>query len=301
METTTNLINLDMTSIKSISQAFRESGLFPDLVEEGTTALQEEAKAIVKIIAGQELGLPPVYSMQNFYIIKGKISMAAETMGLLLKRTGRYNYKVILHTDQECQIQFYENGEEIYLSSFTIADAKRAGLVKPDSGWVKYPKAMLFSRAMTQGSRIVGPELMGSARTVEEMESIDPNALAELAAPHPELEKKKKPRKGKVAEAAVAEGAESKSGQTEQTAIVPVLGEEIEEPAKLPSQTTPDFKRDPKSVVDIAGLYRALWDDYSLQPDKVMKELGIKANSEITDAPCNCYIKVATIYGARGK
>jgi len=285
-----NLVNLDMGSIKSISQAFKESNLFPDI--------ESEAQAVVKVVAGQELSLPPVYSMQNFYIIKGRISMAAETMGLLLKRTRRYNYKVTLHTDQECQIQFYENGEEIYLSSFTIADAKRAGLVKPDSGWMKYPKAMLFSRAMSQGSRIVAPELMGSAHTIEEMESIDPDALAELAAPHPESEKKR-PRKGKAAEAAAAERTKIEAGQAEQTAVVVV--EETIEPDKLPSKTPIVFKRDPKSVVDIAGLYRVLWDDYGLQPDKVMKELGVKANSEITDTPANCYIKVATIYGARGK
>ena len=296
-----NLTNLDMTSIKSISEAFRESGLFPDLVKEGTTALQEEAKAIVKVVAGQELGLPPVYSMQNFYIIKGRISMAAETMGLLLKRTGKYNYRVTEHTDQVCKIQFHENGEEIYLSVFTIADAKRAGLVKPDSGWMKYPKAMLFSRAMSQGSRIVAPELMGSAHTIEEIESINPDALKELEAPQPNLQKQaKKTKKGKSAEEAAPAGIETKPDESKDTALVAVVPETAENPSTAPSQTIVEFKRDPNSVVDIAGVYKALWEDYSLQPNQVMKELGISANHEITDTPPNCYIKVATIYGARG-
>lgn len=285
-----NLTNLDMGNIRSLSQAFKESGLFPDI--------ESEAQAIVKVVAGQELSLPPVYSMQNFYIIKGKLSMAAEVMGLLLKRTGKYNYRVIEHTDDKCSIQFFENGKEIYLSTFTIADAKRAGLVRPDSGWIKYPKAMLFSRAMSQGSRIVAPELLAGAYTDEEAESITPDTLEKIAPPpQPEPQEKAKPKaKGKLKDEAPFEEAPPDEISPEIAAEIEGEFVEDEIAPEIAAKVAPKITRDPASVKNIAEMYSACFKDFSLQPAQVMKELNIKANSEIVKTAWDCYLQIAAVY-----
>ena len=162
---------ISFREIESLADAFYKSGMFTDV--------KSAAQALVKIQAGKELGLGAVYSMQKLYMVQGKLGMAAETMGALLKRSGKYNYKVLEHTDQKCSIAFYELGQEVYISTFTIEDAKRAGLIKPDSGWVKYPRALLFSRALSQGARIVGPDMTGGGYTLEELQSIEPIALPE--------------------------------------------------------------------------------------------------------------------------
>lgn len=301
-----NLINLDMGSIKSLSQAFKESGLFPDI--------QSEAQAIVKIVAGQELSLPPVYSMQNFYIIKGKLSMAAEVMGLILKRTQKYNYRVKEHIDDKCAIQFSEDGKEIYLSTFTIADAKRAGLVKPDSGWMKYPKAMLFSRAMSQGSRIVAPELMAGAHTKEEAESITPDTFEEIeSAPQPEAKPKSKAlTKGKLKTEVPAEKAPPAEHPPEEAPpdeISPEIAAEIEGEFEIEGEIAPEIAakavpkvtRDPATVKSLTDMYQACFKDFSLQPAQVMKELNVKANSEITKTPWGCYLEIAAVYADMAK
>jgi len=44
-------------------------------------------------------------------------------------------------------------------TTFTMEDAKRAELVKPGSGWVKYPQAMLFARAISAGCRTFTPDV----------------------------------------------------------------------------------------------------------------------------------------------
>ena len=150
--------------IRDMAQACFESHMFTDL--------KTAAQAIVKMQAGNELGLPPIYSLQRLYMAEGKLGMSAETMGALIKRSGKYNYMVKEHTDQKCTIIFYENGQEVYPSTFTMADAQRANLVKPNSGWVKYPRALLFSRALSQGARIVAPDALGGAYTLEELEGI---------------------------------------------------------------------------------------------------------------------------------
>ena len=102
---------------------------------------------------------------------------SANTMALLIKRSGRYNYRILEHNDTVCSIEFreIEDGKwvEVGESTFTIEDAKRAKLVYPDSAWIKYPRAMLFSRAISQGARLYAPDAIGGVYTSEEIKSID--------------------------------------------------------------------------------------------------------------------------------
>ena len=156
--------------INGMAKAFVQSGMFTDT--------KQLSQAIVKIQAGRELGLPPVYSMQNINMIRNRLTTSANTMAMLVKKSGRYNYRIKAHTDQACSITFYEkDGDkwvEVGESTFTIEDAKRAELIRPDSGWVKFPRAMLFSRAISQGARIYAPDAIGGIYTDEEIRSIPP-------------------------------------------------------------------------------------------------------------------------------
>ena len=170
-----------LADMQDMGRAFYDSGMFKDL--------KSAAQAVVKIKAGAELGLPAVYSMQRLYMVEGKLGMSAETMGALIKRTRKYNYRVKEHTDDKCTIVFYEEGQEAYISTFTIADAKRASLVKPGGAWQKYPRALLFARALSQGGRIVCPDVLGGGYTLEELESIkgEPAVSVRVEAPAPSV------------------------------------------------------------------------------------------------------------------
>jgi hypothetical protein len=151
---------MTVNDLKSIAVDFAKSGYFQDA--------KDAAQAVVKIQAGRELGLGPVYSMTHIYIVKGKIAVAAEVMGALIKRTNRYDYTVKKLDDDECILLLTDNGKEAYTSKFTMTDAKRADLVKPDSGWVKWPRAMLMSKALSQGARIVCPHVISGIYTPED-------------------------------------------------------------------------------------------------------------------------------------
>jgi hypothetical protein len=154
--------------IRGMADAFVKSGMFSDV--------KQQAQAIVKIQAGRELGLPPVYSMQNINMIRDRLTTSANTIAMMVKRSGKYNYRIKEHTESVCSITFYESDAgkwvEIGESKFTMEDAKRANLVKPDSGWMKFPRAMLFSRAISQGARIYAPDAIGGVYTDEEIKSI---------------------------------------------------------------------------------------------------------------------------------
>lgn len=132
----------------AIAKAFKDSGLFPDL--------KSEAQAIVKVQAGLELGLEPFAAMQGIDIVQGKPRMNASLQAGLIKKSGRYNYKVLEHSEQACKLEFYEKWGEswqsIGTSEFSMKEAQQAGLAAKDN-WKKHPKNMLFARALSNGAK----------------------------------------------------------------------------------------------------------------------------------------------------
>lgn len=139
-------------SITSLGQIFSKSGYFQDA--------RDAAQAVVKILAGQEIGLPPIASMTGINIIKGKVTLSAVAMATVLKKNGKYDYRVLDNSETKCEIEYFFNGESIGKSKFTFEDAKKAGLTGKDN-YKKYPRNMLFARAMSNGIRWFCPDVLG--------------------------------------------------------------------------------------------------------------------------------------------
>lgn len=147
----------------ALAQHFFQSGFFTDV--------KSMSQAVVKIVAGEELGLGPMTSMQGIHIIKGKPTMSANLHAVQVKRSGKYNFRPVEITAQKAKIEWFEEGESVGFSEFTIEQAKTAGLIKADSGWTRYPDDMLFARALTRGMRRYCPEVSAGspAYTPEEL------------------------------------------------------------------------------------------------------------------------------------
>lgn len=160
-------------SSRELALYFKESGLFPDLAT--------EAQAFVKIVAGRELGLGPLASVTGLNVIKGRVTFSANLLASMVKRHPRYDYRVLDHSDRSCQIAFFESGEQIGVSTFTVEDAGRAGLRGPS--WERYPRAMLFARALTQGVRWYCPDVTAGAPAYSPEELEEETVEAEVVAP----------------------------------------------------------------------------------------------------------------------
>lgn len=143
-----------LAELEGIAKAFAASGYFQDATD--------VAKAYTKVVAGQELGIGPMQAITQIHVVKGKPTLSAGLVGALIKRSGRYNYRVRTLTDTECTLVFVEGGEDVGDSSFTLEDAKRAGLTNNPT-WRNYPRNMLLSRALTNGARWYCPDVFGGA------------------------------------------------------------------------------------------------------------------------------------------
>lgn len=129
----------------------------------------DATQVAMKIIAGQELGIPPVRSVTDIHIVNGKVALGAGIISSKIKSSGKYDYRIVKLDNSGCKLEFFENGRSVGFSEFTINDAQQAGLVNKDV-WKKFPRNMLFSRALTNGQRwFCSDVLNGPAYTPEEL------------------------------------------------------------------------------------------------------------------------------------
>lgn len=215
---------LTFENMLQIGKIFAESGMFADA--------KTAAQAIVKIQAGHEIGIPPFAAMSGIHIIQGKPTMGAGLMASIVKGSGKYDYKVVEMDDKKCSIDFYQGSEKIGNSTFTADDAKKAQTKNLE----KFPKNMLFARAMSNGAKWFCPDVFaGPVYVSEEMQAED------IA--HEEIKQQ--------------------TSQVTQTSIAPPVKKVISN-----AQITTAIKRIENGEVDIAAKVR---DTYSLSPEQLAK------------------------------
>lgn len=144
-----------LSEVKALGAIFKASGYFKDI--------RDETQAITKILYGRELGFTPIVSIMGIYIVDGKPSLSANLLATMVKRSGKYDYRVKANTNTECVLEFRTRNDDGKWevcgdTEFTMKDAVAAGVGGKDV-WKRYPKAMLFARAMSAGVRAHCPDV----------------------------------------------------------------------------------------------------------------------------------------------
>lgn len=150
-----------LKDVMTLGDVLAKSGFFQDA--------RGAAQAVVKVLAGRELGFGPIASMTGVHIVKGKPVMSAMLIAAAIKRSGKYDYKVREHTKAVCKLEFFERNvahppgpsgwTSLGESSFSADEAKDAGL--GGDNWRHYPKNMLFARAVSNGAKWYTPDIFG--------------------------------------------------------------------------------------------------------------------------------------------
>jgi hypothetical protein len=150
------ITTMPVNDIMTMAKTFVDSGMFADT--------KQAAQAFVKIQAGQEIGLAPFASMSGINIILGKPTFGAGVIASCVKGSNKYDFKVKELNDKLCSIDFFEGKELIGNSTFTIEDAKKQSTKNLD----KFPKNMLYARAISNGQKWFCPDVFQMAVYVPE-------------------------------------------------------------------------------------------------------------------------------------
>lgn len=155
-----------ITGMTRYAKAYSGSDFFKDA--------KSVEKAFVIISAGAEIGIAPFAAITGIALIQGKPVIGAGILAGLVKAHPKYDYQVKQLDDDACVLTFFQEGKEIGESSFTMDDAKRAGLAGKDV-WKNYPRNMLFARAISNGVVFYTPDVTTTRVYTEgELDEITP-------------------------------------------------------------------------------------------------------------------------------
>jgi hypothetical protein len=158
-------------NIMTIGKAFAESGMF---------GCKTVPQGIVLALHCHYEQISPVRVLQTYHLIEGHLTMRADAMlAAFRKAGGEFTWIKDGKDGQSAAIKLKFAGNE-YVSEFTFADAEKALLVKkdkPNSNWMKTPANMLRARAVSDGVRMLAPEVVCGIYTPEEMGDYEPETV----------------------------------------------------------------------------------------------------------------------------
>jgi len=117
------------------------------------------------------MGVSPMTAIfGGFSNIGGKITMSAELMNSLIRRAG-HKLKIEQCDNVACIIIGERaDTKETATVSFTLEEARKAGLVKSGGAWEKYTSDMLFARCLSRLRRRLFPDVATRAYVEGEIE-----------------------------------------------------------------------------------------------------------------------------------
>lgn len=160
-----------LPELRKIGEIMYSSGMFKDL--------RSVQQAMVKLLAGAELGYGPFQSLRAFHVIEGKPVETAGEIAARIKRSKTHDYSHFfidaggarwdtisgknadLHgcvvTIRIKEGRKWFNQEPV---RFNMEDARDAGLAGK-TNWKNYKRAMLFARTITEAARAHCADLFG--------------------------------------------------------------------------------------------------------------------------------------------
>ncbi len=161
----------DLAELMEFSRILANSDLVPKDYK------GKAGNVLVAIQMGSELGLRPMQAIQNIAVINGRPSLWGDAMLAVVRAHPQFGsiQEMDLADITEAGAAvcvLVRKGEAPHTSTFSVEDAKRAGLWGKTGPWSTYPSRMLQMRARSFACRNVFPDALRGLQSAEEVRDI---------------------------------------------------------------------------------------------------------------------------------
>lgn len=134
-------------------------------------ALGGEAGILSIMLMARELGLPPMQAISGgINVIQGRVEISPRMMNTMIRKAGHI-LEILKSDNSICQIKgIRRDTKEEYIASFSIEDARGAGLIRAGGPWEKYASDMLFARTLSRLARRLFADVISTAYAEGEIE-----------------------------------------------------------------------------------------------------------------------------------
>lgn len=170
---------------RTIEEAYRMadaiffSGMYPNSYEVKGDARATVSRIMIGIQKSMEVGLAPITGLSTIYIINNRPTIFGDGVPALLYGSGKIKY-IKEWSEGEYPNEDYKaiceimrkDGEEPIRREFSMADAKKAGLLGKSGPWSQYPKRQLQMRARGFAARDGASDILCGLGIAEEVMDI---------------------------------------------------------------------------------------------------------------------------------
>ena len=173
---------------KDLDEAMRFADMLASASIVPKDYIGKPGNVLVALQWGMELGLQPMQAMQSIAVINGRPSLWGDAMLALVKAHPAFEW-----IKEECDgnvatCTIKRRGEPEVVQSFSLEEAKRAGLTGKQGPWTQYPKRMLQMRARGFALRDAFPDALRGVISAEEARDIPAErdmGAADVVSPRP--------------------------------------------------------------------------------------------------------------------
>lgn len=255
----------EMAAAGQLARALCETQFVPENFrnKEGDTA--------AAIMMGKSLGMDPLNSLQNLFVVRGRPGMYARVMHSLVLRAGHEVYRSSA-TEQAVTVRARRRGDTHWQEvTWTLDRAKRAGYDN-NAKYRTDPQAMLTAKALAEACRTIAPDVLTgvAATTVEEIQLgdyDDAEIVTSEEIPTITPPKKTTVRRKAVSRAKAPEPALPDVSDTPDPDPVEDNAEDTEPAGEEPGDAAVKSSKSTKSQWDLAA--------------KLMRDMGISSPGEM--------------------
>lgn len=217
---------------------------------------KKPANVLVALELGEVLGLPPITTLMEVYVVNNRPSMSARMMSTLTRRAGHL-IATISDPSKAITTIVRRDTQQEYQITFSLEDARKAGLLEKAGPWKQFTQRMLENRSISACVRLACPEvLMGLAHTPDELGDDKAEFVAEIVSesterPAEEPGTSKAYTQIKVSE---AEPVQERKPRARKAAEKPA---EEQAPANPPSAAAPDQDAPSETVETVEATFES--------------------------------------------
>ena len=175
-QTNNQLAPRQNTQVDLSPQTFEQALTFAQYLSDSNMVPKDfqgkPANCLIAMQWGAALGLKPLQSLQNLAVINGRPALWGDAVIALVLASPVCDYVTEEDdgTTAVCRVRRKGGAEQV--RSFSMEDARMAGLAGKQGPWTQYPKRMRQLRARAFALRDVFPDVLRGMAVAEELQDM---------------------------------------------------------------------------------------------------------------------------------
>lgn len=157
-------------------QTFEQAMTFATMLSESDLVPKDfkgkPGNCMIAMQWGSELGLKPLQALSNIAVVNGRAALWGDAVIALVRSSPLCEYVQESDDGHTATCRAKRRGEPEQVVTFSMDDAKQAGLAGKQGPWTQYPKRMRQMRARAFCLRDVFPDVLRGMPVAEEVQDI---------------------------------------------------------------------------------------------------------------------------------